>query len=106
MTAAATADVVDGRTHDRQRIRHHGGNGRWTTIPQRRRIGEGGVAGSMAATANGGGNFNPRDNGGIIRGVGMIGRRAVAIFALHTGQVGGVENTPCLLVKLNPVGKP
>jgi len=47
--SAATADVVGGRTHGLQRIRHHGSMVAGRPFLKRRRIGEGGVAGRMAA---------------------------------------------------------
>src|SRR5208282_5417139 len=38
-----------------------------------------------------------RDRGGVIGGSSMIGRRTVAIFALHPGQVGGVGKNSVLV---------
>src|ERR1017187_7616924 len=41
----------------------------------------------VAAAANGGGNFNPRDNGVIIRVGRMIGGRSMAVLVLYAGEL-------------------
>jgi hypothetical protein len=60
----------------------------------------------VAAAANRGGNVNLRDRRGIIFAGCVIGRRTVAIFALHTGQVGGVGKNSVLVGETEPGRQP
>ena len=86
MADAATPDVVGAGAHGLQHIRHDGGVFAGRPFLKRRRVGISGMAGAMAATANGGGDFNARPHGRVILAGGVVRRRAVAVFALHPGE--------------------
>ena len=66
-------------------------------VKRRRIFRVGDRTGAVAAAANGGGNFNLRNSGGIVRRVRVIGRGAVAILALHAGEIGGVGKNSALI---------
>ncbi len=85
----AGPDVGRACTHGLQHGRHDGGMAAGRPFLERRRIGVGGMAGAMAAAADGGGHFNLRNDGGVIRIGGMIGGRTVTVLTLHTGQQRG-----------------
>src|ERR1022692_5175052 len=86
MAATATADVVGGRTHGLERIRHYGGVTARIPFLVSWLHGTG-----VAATAHGRSQIHTGPDCRIIFIGRMIGGRAMAVFALHAGKVRSVR---------------
>lgn len=87
MANAATVDVICGRNHGLQRLRHHD---RMTTrrpLFKRRRVGKTGMTRGMTPAANGGGQFNSGTHRRVVLGCRVPGGGTMTIFTLHPGEL-------------------